>query len=102
MLYQKILLQKEKLLKEIERLEQKLTCFPEGHLTCITNGKYIKNMHVHDGIRTHIPGPGAAVFGPFTLLLYFFDPICRPKPKYSMSLWTFYSNIAPSNPKLPP
>ena len=55
MLYQKMLLYKNKLQKQIQQLQQKLSHLPDGHLICVTNGKYIKNIHMHNGIRTHIP-----------------------------------------------
>lgn len=46
---------KQFLENQIRQLEQKLTSYPEGHLLCVNNGKYVKNIHSKDGTHTYIP-----------------------------------------------
>ena len=55
MFYQEILKRKKVLENQIQQLKQKLAQYPAGHMICVRNGKYIKNIHVHDGIQTNIP-----------------------------------------------
>lgn len=55
MIYQELLTRKNKLDKQIQELRQNLSTYPEGYLLCVKNGKYIKNIHVNNGIRIHIP-----------------------------------------------
>lgn len=55
MLYQELFRKKKILEQQIQKLTQTLESYPPGHLVCVRNGKYIKNIHVQDGIRTHIP-----------------------------------------------
>lgn len=55
MLYQELLSRKKTLEEQIYKLNQKLDLYPEGHLLCIKNGKYIKNIHVQDSKNTYIP-----------------------------------------------
>lgn len=55
MLYQELIKHKDILQKQIQQLKQQLTQYPEGHLICIKNGKYTKNVHVQNSIKTYIP-----------------------------------------------
>lgn len=55
MLYQELLSRKKTLEEQIYKPNQKLALYPEGHLLCIKNGKYIKNIHVQDSKHTYIP-----------------------------------------------
>lgn len=55
MFLQKVLMRKNFLQKQISSLKQQLAEYPEGHLICTRNGKYLKNIHVLDGTKHHIP-----------------------------------------------
>lgn len=55
MLYQELLTRKKTLDEQIQKLQQKLTLYPDGHLICVKNGKYVKNIHAKNGTNTYIP-----------------------------------------------
>lgn len=54
MLYQELSSRNQFLEKQIEKLKFQLSQYPSGHLTCIQNGKYVKNLYTQNGVRTHI------------------------------------------------
>ena len=45
MFYQEILKRKKVLENQIQQLKQKLAQYPAGHMICVRNGKYIKNIN---------------------------------------------------------
>ena len=55
LLYKKMLFHRDTLLKQICQLKQEISQCPEGYLLCITKGKYIRNLHVLNHVRTYIP-----------------------------------------------
>lgn len=55
MLYQELIARKNQLDKQIQELQKKLSTYPGGYLLCVQNGKYIKNIHVNNGVNTYVP-----------------------------------------------
>lgn len=52
---QELQFQRDSILSQIAELEEQLSRFPDGHLVCMKNGKYIKMQHVMNGKTTVIP-----------------------------------------------
>ena len=46
---------RDNLMSQIAELKKQISSFPNGHLVCIQNGKYMKMQHVVDGKVTIIP-----------------------------------------------
>ena len=54
LLYQELLRKQKVLEQQIQQFIQELALYPPGHLRCAKNGKYVKNLHIHNGTCTHI------------------------------------------------
>lgn len=51
---QELIVRRQQVQSQIDKIEKQLTHFPKGHIICIQNGKYIKMQYVLDGKPTTI------------------------------------------------
>ena len=50
-----VLLEKRRLMKELQQIEKQLSNLPDGKINCVHNGKFVKWFHSDGHTQTYIP-----------------------------------------------